>query len=56
MSNNSVRNAFSRCCDALVGVLAREEDGALDPDYDLRTTNYRRLNVALGRIYLEDEP
>jgi hypothetical protein len=55
-SNDGVRNAFSRCCDAVVRVLAGEEDGALDPDCDLGTADCRRLNGALGRIYPEDEP
>jgi hypothetical protein len=40
----------------LAGVLAGEEDGALDLDCDLIAVDCRRLNVALGLTYPEDEP
>jgi hypothetical protein len=37
-------------------VLAGEEDGALDPDCNLIAVDRCRFDVALGRIYPEDEP
>ena len=40
----------------LEGVLAGEEDGALDADCDLIAADLRRFEITFGRIYPEDEP
>jgi hypothetical protein len=40
----------------LAEVLAREEEGALNPNCDLTTVNCCCLNVALSRTYPKDKP